>query len=251
MLRKKASRYLRPALLLIALLALWQIATVVFKIEDFILPAPSEVLSALWRDRSLLIDDTWVTLEEVVVGFLIALMAGVATACLLHFSPLLRRTVYPLLIASQTVPIIVLAPILVIIFGYTIGPKLAVVALICFFPITVNTLDGLRATSSDLIKMMKTLDAGRWAIFRRVELPSSLPYALSGTRIAATFATIGAVFGEWVGSSSGLGHLMLQATAQLETARVFAAVTILTVIAISLFGLVALAERWLVPWSRN
>jgi putative hydroxymethylpyrimidine transport system permease protein len=166
----------------------------------------------------------------------------------LHLSPALRRAVYPLLVASQTVPIIVGAPILVVWFGVGIGPKLAIIALICFFPITVNTLDGLRSVDPDAVKMMRTLDAGRWQLFRRVEAPTALPYTFSGAKVAVAVAVIGAVFGEWAGSDSGLGHLMLQASAQLLTARLFAAIVVLSLFAIALFGVLSLVERKVVTW---
>ena len=142
-----------------------------------------------------------------------------------------------------------LAPILVILFGFGLMPKLVIVALICFFPIVVNGLDGLRQVDDDFIRMMRTLDANRWAIFRRVEFPGALPSIFSGMRIAATFAAIGAVFGEWSGASAGLGYVILQATPNLQTARIFAAILILTLIAIALFALVSLLERIFVPWA--
>jgi ABC-type nitrate/sulfonate/bicarbonate transport system permease component len=159
-----------------------------------------------------------------------------------------RRAFYPLIVASQTIPILVVAPIFVLWFGYGIGPKLAIIALICFFPITVNTLDGLRAVDPDAVKMMRTLDASRWQIFSRVEAPTALPYAFSGAKIAVAVAVIGAVFGEWAGADSGLGFLILNANAQLLTARVFAAVVVLSAFAIGLFALLALLERRVVRW---
>src|SRR5690606_371967 len=161
----------------------------------------------------------------------------------LHLSPVLRRALYPLIVASQTVPIIVIAPILVVWFGYGIAPKLAIIALICFFPITVNTLDGLRSVDPHQVRMMRTLDATRAAILLRVEAPAALPYLFSGAKIAIAVAVIGAVFGEWAGSDSGLGHLMLQASAQLLTARLFAAVIVLSAFAIALFGLLSLDRK--------
>ena len=243
--------YMPAVLLFVALIVAWQVAAETLSIDSYILPSPTEVASSFSSDRSLLFSDALVTLQEIVFGFLIAVAVGMSVAILLHFSNTARRAVYPLLIASQTVPVIVLAPILVIMFGFDIRPKLAIVALICFFPIAVNALDGLRSTDPDLVKMMRSLDASRWSIFRRVELPGSMPYAFSGARIAATIAAIGAIFGEYVGSDAGLGHLMIQATAQLETARVFAAIVILSAIAIGLFGLVAIVERITIPWARG
>jgi putative hydroxymethylpyrimidine transport system permease protein len=250
-----ARAFVPPTLILLALLGLWELAAQwdlladALGIEPFLVPAPSEVAEALWTDRELLAEDAWVTLQEVVLGFAISVLAGVGFAVALHLSPALRRALYPLLVASQTVPVIVVAPILVVWFGYGIGPKLAIIALICFFPITVNTLDGLRSVDRDQVAMMRTLDAGRWQILRRVEAPSALPYLFSGAKIAVAVAVIGAVFGEWAGSDSGLGHLMLQASGQLLTARVFAAVVVLSAFAIALFGLLSLLERRIGWWT--
>src|SRR5262249_55469342 len=135
--------------------------------------------------------------------------------------------------------------------GFGIGPKLVVVAIVCFFPIVVNAVDGLRATEPELIQMMRTLDGDRWAIFTRVEFPGALPSIFSGARIAATYAAVGAVFGEWAGSSSGLGFVMLQAQPELDTARIFAAIVVLSALALALYGLVTLAKRTLVPWRND
>jgi ABC-type nitrate/sulfonate/bicarbonate transport system permease component len=153
------------------------------------------------------------------------------------------------LIASQTIPIVVLAPILVVWFGFGITPKLVIVALICFFPITVNTLDGLRSVDPDLVKMMRALGASRLQRLRIVEAPAALPYAFSGAKVAVTVSVIGAVFAEYVGSSEGLGHLINQAQAQLLTARSFAAVVVLSVMAIGLFLLLSALERRVITWN--
>jgi putative hydroxymethylpyrimidine transport system permease protein len=190
-----------------------------------------------------------VTLREILLGFVISAAADVGLAVLLHLSGTLRRAFYPILIGSQTIPIVVLAPILVILFGYGILPKLIIVALICFFPIVVNGIDGLRSVDDDLIRVMRTLHGTRWSIFKRVEFPAALPSIFSGMRIAATFAAIGAVFGEWSGSNQGLGYVMLAATPNLLTARIFAAIVFLTVVALALFGVVSLLERIFVPWA--
>ena len=247
-------RWLLPVLLVGALIGAWQIAASsgllasALNLEDFLVPSPAEIAASLWENRSLLAENAWVTLQEIVLGFGCAVVVGVAFAVALHLSETLRLAAYPLVVASQTIPIIVISPILVIWLGFGIGPKLAIVALICFFPITVATLDGLRSTDPEAIKMMRTLDASRWGTFLRLEAPNSLPQFFSGTRIAVAIAPIGAVFGEWSGSSSGLGHLILQDNAQLETARLFAAVVVLSAMAIALFGLIALAERRIVTW---
>jgi len=248
-------RWLPPIAIIAILLGLWQLATNLdvianaLHIEPFLVPSPSEIAQSLWTDRALLADNGWVTLQEVLAGFALSVAAGVAFAVVLHVSPTLRRAFYPLLVASQTVPIVVVAPILVVWLGFGIGPKLAIIALICFFPITVNTLDGLRSVDPDLVKMMRTLDATRWRTLRSVEGPTALPYFFSGAKIAVAVAVIGAVFGEWAGSSSGLGHLIQQASAQLQTARTFAAVVVLSMLAIVLFGLLAVLERKVAWWG--
>jgi putative hydroxymethylpyrimidine transport system permease protein len=248
-------RWVPPLAILCALVGGWELAARLdvlanaLHIEPFLVPAPSDIAQALWSDRGLLADNGWVTLKEVVAGFALSVVAGVGFAFVLHLSPTLRRAFYPLLVASQTVPIVVVAPILVVWLGFGIGPKLAIIALICFFPITVNTLDGLGSVDPDLVKMMRTLDASRGQILRRIEAPTALPYLFSGAKIAVAVAVIGAVFGEWAGSSSGLGHLIQQASAQLETARTFAAVVALSTLAILLFALLGVLERRVAWWG--
>lgn len=250
----KLARWLLPATALAALVGAWQVAASTgllaeaFNVESFLVPSPAEIASALWDNRSLLAENAWVTLREIVLGFAIGLAAGLGFAVLLRLSTTLRHAFYPLLIASQAVPIIVFAPILVIWLGFGIGPKLAIVALVCFFPVAVATLDGLRGVDPEAMKMMRTLDAGRGQLLWRVEMPSALPSLFSGARIAAVFAPIGAVFGEWAGADSGLGHMILLDNGQLETAREFAAASLLIAMALALFGLLALAERRVVSW---
>jgi putative hydroxymethylpyrimidine transport system permease protein len=249
--------YAAPLVVILLLLGAWELAARwdlianALNIQDFLVPAPSDIATSLWEDRSLLADDTWVTLREVLLGFLCALAAGLGFALLLHLSETLRRAFYPLLVASQTIPPVAIAPILVVWFGFGIGPKVLLIALVCFFPVTVNTLDGLRAVDPQLITMMRTLGARRAQILTRVELPSALPFFFSGTRIAIAVAVIGAVFAEWAGASSGLGHQILIASSELLTARMFAAITLLSVMAIVLFALVSLIEKRVVTWDRQ
>jgi putative hydroxymethylpyrimidine transport system permease protein len=250
-------KYAAPIALLLLLLGAWELAahwdliSNALNIEDFLVPAPSDIARSLWEDRSLLSSNAWVTLEEVLLGFGIAAVAGIGFALLIHLSDTARRAVYPLLIGSQTIPIVILAPILVVWFGFGLTPKLVIVALICFFPITVNTLDGLRSVDPELIKLMRALGAGKLQRLWRVEAPSALPYAFSGAKVAVSVSVIGAVFAEYVGSSSGLGHLINQAQAQLLTARSFAAVVVLSAMAILLFALVSLIERRVVTWDNR
>jgi ABC-type nitrate/sulfonate/bicarbonate transport system permease component len=250
------SRWLAPLGLIALLVGLWELAAQwdwianALNIKPYLVPAPSDVAQSLWTDRGLLGDNLWVTLREVLAGFALALALGFGFAIVLHRSEVLRRAFYPLLLGSQTIPIIAIAPILVVWLGYGIGPKLAIIALICFFPITVNTLDGLRTVDPDLLRMMRTLDAGPWRTLWRVEVPTAMPFLFSGAKIAIVVSVIGAVFGEWAGADSGLGHLILIAQGQVLTARVFAAVVVLSAIAIALFAALTLIERrlgWWVP----
>ncbi len=245
-----------PALLVVAaLIGAWHLAAAsgaladVLGLEPFLVPAPAEIASSLWEDRSLLAENAWVTFAEVLAGFAAALALGVAAAVALHLSPLLRRVSYPLVVASQTIPVIVIAPILVVWFGFGIGPKVAIIALICFFPITVNTLDGLATVPPDQRKLMRSLGAGRLRVLSSLEAPTALPFLLSGAKIAAAVAVIGAVFGEWAGADEGLGHLMLVDNAKLEVARLFAAMVWLSAMAIALFGCLSLIERRVAWWG--
>jgi putative hydroxymethylpyrimidine transport system permease protein len=245
------SRWWPPLALVAAAIGIWELVVRAAHVPDYLFPPPSAVARSLGADAGLLGHATLVTLREVVLGYLLAVAVALAFAVALHFSTALRRALLPLLVLSQTVPTVVLAPILAILLGFGIGPKLVVVAIVCFFPIVVNAVDGLRSTDAELVRMMRTLSGDRAAIFRRVELPGALPAIFSGARIAATYAAVGAVFGEWAGSSSGLGFVMLQSQPALETPRIFACVLVLSALALGLYGAVSLAERLLVPWHRE
>jgi putative hydroxymethylpyrimidine transport system permease protein len=244
-------RWLPPLALLAAAVGLWELVVRAAHVQDYLFPTPAAVARSLWDDRGLLASATGVTVREIALGYLLALGLGLALAVALHFSAALRRALLPILVLSQTVPTVVLAPVLAILLGFGLGPKLVVVAIVCFFPVVVNAVDGLRSTDPELVRMMRTLDASRLSIFRRVEAPGALPATFSGARIAATYAAVGAVFGEWAGSSAGLGFVMLQAQPELATARIFAALLVLSALALALYALVSLAERVLVPWNRE
>lgn len=245
-------RRLGPSLLLLAAaVGAWELAVKATHTPGYLFPSPVAVASSLSHDRSLLASAAAVTLREVAFGYLLAVAFGLAVAIAIHFSAVLRRALLPILVLSQTVPTVVLAPILAILLGYGIEPKLVVVGVVCFFPIVVNAVDGFRATDPELARMMRTLHGSRLSVFRRVEFPAALPAIFSGARIAATYAAVGAVFGEWAGSSAGLGFVMLQAQPELLTARIFACVLVLSLIAVALYGAVGLAERLLVPWQRD
>lgn len=232
-----------PLLVLAVLLGAWEVYVDTGGVDDLVLAAPSQIATALWDDRSLLLDNLWVTAQEVGLGIVLALALGLVLAVAIDWFDVLRRALYPLMVGSQAVPLIILAPLLVYWVGFGILPKLAIIALICFFPVVVTTFDGLRAIDPELRKLMRTLGATRWQSFRLTELPAALPAALSGARIAVAIAVIGAVLAESAGSTSGLGHLMLQAIPNLETPRAYAAVVVLAAFAVALFYALGLAER--------
>lgn len=231
----------------LALVGLWELYARAGGVDDLILPAPSEVAESLWVDRELLAENLWVTAQEVVLGLTLAIAVALALAVPMHFSATLRRSLQPLLVGTQAIPIATLAPLLVVWFGFGILPKLVVVALVCFFPVVVTTLAGLAAVDPEQRKLMRTLGASRWQTFRFAEAPAALPAALSGARIAVAIGGIAAVFAEYVGSEKGLGHLLLQSAPQLETARAWAAVVVLAALSVFCFTALGWAERSLDP----
>jgi putative hydroxymethylpyrimidine transport system permease protein len=251
---ERVRRWVLPALLLAALIGAWQIAASTgaiaeaLNLESYLVPSPAEIASSLWENRGLLAENAWVTLREIVFGILVALAVGIGFAVAMHRWRVVHDASYPLIIASQTIPIIVIAPILTIWFGFGITPKVFIIALVCFFPITIAALDGLRSVDAEAVKLMRSLDASRWQRFWRVEAPTSLPSLFTGVKISIVFAPIGAVFAEWAGSSSGLGHLIQSDSANFEVARQFATVVVLSAMALVLMGLTTLAERRVVSW---
>ena len=236
------------ALLLLAGLGAWEAIVRAGLVDDLILPAPTQVLDSLWTDRGLLASDLWVTGYEVLIGLAAAIALGAVLAVAMHLSPLARRALRPLVIGSQAIPIPVVAPLIVLVLGFGLAPKVLLVALVCFFPVAINLYDGLRRVDPDAHKLLRSFDAGRWQTFRLLEAPAALPATFTGLKVAAAVSVIGAVFAEWAGSDSGLGHALLTANGQLETARAFAATFLLFALAVGLYGLFALLERRVVTW---
>ena len=247
---RSARRGLPSAAIALGILAAWEILVRALDVQKWLLPAPSDIALSLYADAPLLWKHTLATILEIAVGFGLALVCGVALAVAIGMSRTLERAIYPFVIASQTIPIIVIAPMLLIWVGYGLAPKVIVVALISFFPIVVNMVDGLKSVDRDMANLMRTMGASRWQIFSKALIPSSLPYLFSGVRVAVAVSVIGAVIGEWVGSSEGLGYLMLRSKPQFLTERVFAAIAILSAIGVGLFASVGAIERVAIPWWR-
>ena len=243
-------RYGPPALLLAAAIAAWQAVATLPAVDDLLLASPTEVVSAVRRDWAQLADNAGVTLLEVVVGLAVAVAFGAAAAVAMHLVRPLGEAASPLLVASQAIPIPILAPLFVLALDYGLAPKVAIVALVSFFPITIAVLFGMRSVDPAILKLMRSLGASRLATLRKVELPAALPAFFSGLRVGATVSVIGAVFGEWAGADEGLGRLVLLANNQLQTPRAYAGVVILTLMAVALYALVTLLERVAVPWNR-
>ncbi len=237
-----------PFVLALALLAIWQLYVQLGNVDPLILPAPLRIVSATIAHSAVFQAHIGTTLNETLVGLLVALACGVLTAALIDLSPALRRALYPLLVASQAIPIIAIAPLLIFWFGYGLLPKVVVVTLVCFFPITVSMADGLRSTDPELIKLYRTFGAGELTIFWRVRLPNALPSFFSGLKIAATYSVIGAIFGEYVGAIYGLGVLLQTELRSFRTDLLFGVVLITVLLSVALFVLVSLIERVALPW---
>ena len=241
---------MRALLVLLAVVGGWQAYVSLGGVDELLLPAPSAIATALVDDRALLWSNFVVTAGEIALGIGAALVGGLAAAVAIHLCGPVRRSLYPLLVTSQTIPIPLVAPLLVVWFGYDLMPKVAIVALVCLFPIVVSTLDALSRSDADLHKLMRSFGASRLQTFQLVEAPAALPGLITGAKLSLAFAGIAAILAEWSGSENGLGHLVLQALPQFETARAYAGVLVLAAFSVALFGALSLAERRLVPWAQ-
>lgn len=242
------SAIILPILTFIFLLGLWEVATVVFEIRSWLLPAPSEIGVSMveWADD--LWRHTMVTLYETLVGFAFSILIGIPLAVAVVYSPILQNTIYPILLAFQSVPKVAIAPLLVLWVGYGELPKILVVFLVCFFPIVVATASGLTSVPPTLMNLIRSLSATQFQTFVKVRFPMAMPHIFVGLKIAITLAVIGAVIGEFVGSEAGLGYLILVSTSQSQTPLAFASLVILTIMSIVLYYLLEWLERVIVPW---
>src|SRR5690242_19997818 len=247
--RRSRANWLAPTLVVVVLLAAWELIVRAGAVDPLLLPAPTSVVKSLWTDRSLLFDDLLTTTYEVVIGLVVSLILGAGLAVIMHLSPPVDRALRPLVIGSQAVPVPVIAPLFILVLGFGLAPKVLMVALVCFFPVTINLYDGLRSADPDARKLLRSFEASRLQTLRFLELPAALPETFTGIKVAAAVAVIGAVFAEWAGSDKGLGHTLLLANGQLETARAFAATVLLFALAVALYGLFALLERRVVNWT--
>ncbi|WP_158806468.1 MULTISPECIES: ABC transporter permease [unclassified Acidisoma] len=246
---RHAGAALRPIVTLFGLLLVWWCATRLFAVPSFMLPDPWGVAQALVSQRTILFWSTLTTLSEIVLGLLLGTVLGAGLALLLVFSQRLQRWLMPLLLISQAIPVFALAPLLVLWFGFGMSSKVVMAVLVIFFPITAAFYDGLRRTDIGWLELARTMDASPWAILRHVRLMAALPAFGAGLRVAAAVAPIGAIIGEWVGASAGLGYVMMNANARIQTNVMFAALFVLSVVAIILWVIVDRLLKRLLYWA--
>jgi ABC-type nitrate/sulfonate/bicarbonate transport system permease component len=240
-----------PVFLGAGILAAWELYVRLAGIDPLLLPPPSAVVRYLAANVRIMVSNGVTTLEEILLGFASGVLIGLCLGILMQVWRWFREAAYPWLVATQMVPIPAVAPILVLWFGFTIVPKAGTVALMCFFPVAVNTVDGLSSVNPEMIRLLRTFGAGPWRIMSMAALPAALPRIFSGVRVAMALSVVGAVVGEWVGSTTGLGYLMLHYENRGETTALFATVTVLTIMGIILFFLVGWVENWAISWRRH
>lgn len=247
--KRRFGQYGPAAAFVLILAAVWEAAATFFEIPHYIIPKLSRVLVSLWETRDLLWRHSLFTMREAVLGLILSVVFGVLLASLIEGSSLAKRTLYPLVIASQTIPIVALSPVMVMWFGYEIWSKVAVVILFTFFPVTVGTIDGFRQTDPGTLELMKTMGASRGQIFRKLKIPSALPSFFTGLKVAATFSVGGATIGEWLGADSGLGMYTKRASSLLRAEAVFAGVLVLSFLGIAMFLAALWLERAVIRWQ--
>ncbi len=238
-------------LLFLLLLLLWELAVWFRQIPEWLLPAPSTVVLVMVDIKALLFKHSLTTMGEALLGFLLAILLAFSVSAMLDNIPVMNKAVSPLLIISQTIPIIVIAPLLIIWFGYGLMPKILVVILVCFFPITINLLRGLTSVDPDQVNLFRSMGAGKLLIFKMVKFPTALPSLFAGLRISASYSIMAAVIGEWLGAKSGLGYFMILSQKSFLTGQVFAAIVLISLLSLALVKLLDWAERLLIPWNRG
>jgi NitT/TauT family transport system permease protein len=233
----------------IILLAAWEAAIHLFDVSTFVVPAPSSIAVALVQNAGLLAEATLVTAMEVLIGFVLATLTGAGLALLIVRFRLVGRALYPIIVLFQTVPKVALAPIFILWFGFDLAPKVVLIVVIAFFPVTLDMLAGLQSVDSGLVSLMRSVGAKNNEILLRVRIPNALPHLMAGMKIAITLSVIGAIVGEFAGASAGLGYLIQFASTQLDTPMVFAALIVVSVVGVAFYYLIEILERAVTPWA--
>lgn len=249
--QRKIRGTLAPVFLFISLFIIWEVVSVTLNIESWLLPSPTAILQVALEDWTRIAEHLGSTVSLSIVGMLTGCLIGLILAGVLHRFLFLKEAVYPLLILSQNIPIIVLAPLLVIWFGFGMLPKIIVISLVCFFPVVVSALDGLRQTPAELKHYFEMMGASKNQLFWKLELPFSLPYIFAGLKISATYSVMGAVISEWLGAQKGIGVYMTLASSSFRTDRVFVAIFIIMALSLLFFAVISILERIFVSWKRK
>ncbi len=249
--RVLTSQWVRPLLMIVVLLVLWDLIIRLFKIPPYLIPTPLDVVGQLWKEAPMLLNQagptTWATLG----GFALSVLIGVPVAMLIAYSPLIESFVYPLLVFSQSVPKIAVAPLFVVWFGFGIIPKIIAAFLLGFFPVVVSTVMGFKSVERDMVDLARSMGSSRWQMFFKISLPQALPAIFSGMKVSVTLAVVGAVVGEFVGSNSGLGYVLQKANGNFDLPLMFAALVVLSMIGVLLFTLLDVIERVAIPWHAS
>lgn len=240
-----------PLILILGILAIWQWVVDIGWVRRYMLPSPTDVVEALFEQFPVLMPHLGITLLEGFTGLFAAIVFSLVMAILMDVIPGLKRAVYPLLVMSQTVPIIVIAPLVAMWFGFGIQPKIFVVVLVCFFPITISLIEGLQGVDRELIDLMRAMGAKRFQIFTKIKLPFTLSNFFSGLKIAATYSIMGAVIGEWLGGSAGLGVYMERARHSFAMDRVFASILLIILVSVALFYGIESLQKFIMPWAKS
>ena len=247
----RVSAVVYPFVVVLAVLLLWEIGARVLKVPAYILPPPSQIAVVIHEKMPLLLRHGWVSTTEIVLGFLLSVVVGIPLAVATFMWPVFARSVYPLLVSSQAVPKMAVAPLFIVWFGFGLMPKVFIAFLIAFFPIVINTVVGLAAIEPEKIHLARSMGLSGAATFFKIRLPNALPSIFGGLKIAITLAVVGAVVGEFVGGDAGLGYLLMSANGSMDTPLLFAGLVGLTVIGIVLFMLIEIAERFAIPWHTS
>lgn len=252
MLRKlMMSPAIRPILLVVFLVVLWDLVIRIFHIQPYLIPPPAKVLTQLVEQWPMLLTQSYFTTEATVWGFLLSIVVGVPIAMVIAYSRLVESYVYPLLVFSQSVPKVAIAPLFVVWFGFGILPKIITAFLLGFFPIVVATVMGFKSVESDMLDLARSMGASRLQTFMKISLPAALPALFSGLKVSVTLAVVGAVVGEFVGSNSGIGYVLQVANGNFDLPLMFAGLVLLSVIGVLLFAIVDLVERFMIPWHAS
>jgi NitT/TauT family transport system permease protein len=249
--RRMLRRSWRPAAALVALLVVWWVVTAARLIAPYLVPSPGSTVASVAAQPGYFWQNSWITTYETLLGFVVAIVVGIAAAVLMVYSSTVEKTLYPLLLFAQVIPKIAIAPLFVVWLGFGLAPKIVVAVLMAFFPVVISMVTGLKAIDPEMLQLSSTMGAAANQTFWKIRLPASLPYLFSGLKVAATMAVTGAVVGEFVGANAGLGYVILQANGNLDTPVLFAGLLIMSLLGVLLFAVVELVEHLVLPWHAS